>query len=210
MRIVLADDHPIFLSGLEHLLRAEPGVEVVASCTDGIAALDAVRRERPDLVVADLCMPGRSGLELLREVASAALPVRVVLLTAQIEHEDVLEAIHLGVSGIVLKESAALQLVDCVRRVAAGRQWIDQGIGSRTVEGMLRRQQAAQRAAAALTPRERDVVRMVAAGLRNREIAEALCISEGTVKVHLRTIFEKLAVESRLKLGIYARDHALV
>jgi len=210
MRIVLADDHPVFLSGLEHVLRSEPGVEIVERCSDGNTALEAVRRRRPDLLIADLKMPGRSGLDLLGDVSAAGLPVRVILLTARIDHDEVLEAIRLGVSGIVLKESAALQLLDCVRRVAAGHQWIDQVIGSRTLDGVLRRQAAAEQASATLTPREIEVVRMVAAGLRNKEIAHALGISEGTVKTHVRTIFEKLGIENRMKLGIYARENALV
>ncbi len=210
MRIVLADDHPVFLSGLEHVLRSDPGIQVVERCTDGNAALEALRRERPDLLIADLSMPGCGGLDLLREVSSTRMPVRVIFLTARIDHNDVLEALRLGVSGIVLKESAALQLLDCVRRVAAGHQWIDQGIGSRTLHGMLRRQAAAEQVSATLTPREIEVVRMVAAGLRNKEIADALGISEGTIKVHLRTIFEKLGIENRMKLGTYARENALV
>jgi DNA-binding NarL/FixJ family response regulator len=210
IRVVLADDHPVFLSGLVQLLGSEPDIAVVARCTNGVDALDAIRRERPDIVVADLSMPGPSGLDLLREVTALTPAPRFILITARIEHEDVTEALKLGVGGIVLKESAAAQILDCIRRVAAGRQWIDQVIGSRTLDAMLRRQAAEERAASVLTPRELEVVRMVANGLRNKEIADALSISEGTVKVHLRTIFEKLGVESRLKLSVYARENALV
>ncbi|HEX7150242.1 MAG TPA: response regulator transcription factor [Thermoanaerobaculia bacterium] len=206
IRVVVADDHPIVLGGLEQLLSSEDDIAVVARCTDGNETFDAIRRERPDVVVADLSMPGRNGLELLRAVPSLGLPVRVVLLTARIEQEQVLQAMQLGVAGIVLKESAPLQILDCVRRVAAGHQWIDQIIGSRTLDGMLRRQAAAS----VLTAREVEVVRMVAGGLRNKEIAETLAITEGTVKAHLRTIFGKLGIDSRVKLSVYARENALV
>lgn len=208
IRILLADDHPIVLGGLDQLLSAEPDLTVVARCTNGIDALAAIQRERPDVAILDLSMPGHGGMDILREVTSSN--VRVVLLTARIEHDQVIEAMNLGVAGIVLKESAALQILDCVRRVSAGQQWIDQVIGSRTLDGILRRQAAAERAATVLTPRELEVVRMVAGGLRNKEIADALSIGEGTVKAHLRTIFEKLGVESRLRLSVYARENALV
>lgn len=210
IRIVLADDHPIVLGGLHQLLSLESDLAVVARCTNGTDALAAVRRERPDIFIADLTMPGFTGLELLREVTAAALPVKVILLTARIDHEEVLEAMRLGVAGIVLKESAPLQILDCIRRVAAGEQWIDQVIGRRTIDGMLRRQASTERAASVLTARELEVVRMVARGLSNKEIADSLSISEGTVKSHLRAIFEKLDVSSRMKLSVYAREQMLV
>lgn len=210
IRIVVADDHPIVLSGIAQLLSLEHDLEVVACCTRGSEAREAIRRERPDIMITDLVMPDCSGLDLQREINEAKLPVRVVLLTARIEHEQVLEALELGIAGVVLKESAPLQILDCVRHVAAGEQWMDQLIGRRTLDGVLRRQAAVDRASRVLTAREIEVVRMVASGLRNKEIAEHLSIGEGTVKTHLRTIFEKLGITSRIKLTIYAREHSLV
>jgi DNA-binding NarL/FixJ family response regulator len=209
IRVLLADDHPIVLGGLAQLLSLEPDITVVARCTNGDEALAAIRRERPHVAVADLTMPGRNGIDLLRELQGMRSHVRVVLLTARIEHEQVLEALSLGVAGIVLKESAPLQILDCIRRVAAGGQWMDQLIGSRTLDGILRRQSGAAKAAAVLTAREIEVVRMVARGLRNKEIADLLSITEGTVKAHLRTIFEKLGIDSRMKLIVYARETQL-
>jgi DNA-binding NarL/FixJ family response regulator len=210
IRVLLADDHPIVLGGLDQLLSLEPDITVVARCTNGNEALAAIARERPNVAVVDLTMPSRSGIEVLRELQAMRSPVRTVLLTARIEHEQVLEALSLGVAGIVLKESAPLQILDCIRRVAAGGQWIDQVISSRTLDGLLRRQSGAAKAAAVLTAREIEVVRMVARGLRNKEIADLLSITEGTVKAHLRTIFEKLAIDSRMKLIVYAREMRLV
>lgn len=198
LRIVLADDHPIVLGGLHQLLSLERDLAVVARCTNGTDALSAVRRERPDILIADLTMPGLTGLELLREIQSAVLPAKVILLTARIEHEQVLEAMRLGAAGIVLKESAPLQILDCIRRVATGERWIDEALGQRRPPTDDR-----------LTAREHDVVRMVAEGLSNREIAERLDITEGTVKTHLRAVFEKLGVSSRMKLSVYAREHGL-
>jgi DNA-binding NarL/FixJ family response regulator len=210
IRVLIADDHPIVLGGLAQLLSLEPDMTVVACCTNGHEALAAIARHRPDVAVLDLTMPGRSGMDLLRELRATHTAVRVVLLTARIEHEQVLEALKLGVAGIVLKESAPLQILDCIRRVAAGGQWIDQVIGSRTLDNVLRRQSGAMKAAAVLTAREIEVVRMVGRGLRNKEIADELSITEGTVKAHLRTIFEKLGVDSRAKLILYARERHLV
>ena len=210
IRVVLADDHPIVLGGLDQLLSLERDIKVVARCTNGNEALAAIARERPDVVVADLTMPGRSGLDLLRELGAIHSPVRVILLTARIEHEQVLEALNFGVAGIVLKESAPLQILDCIRRVAAGEQGLDHVIGSHTLDGILRRQAGAAKAAAVLTSREIEVVGMVARGLRNKEIADMLSITEGTVKAHLRTIFEKLGLDSRMKLIVYAQETHLV
>ena len=210
VRVLLADDHPLFLDGLDQLLALEPDLTVVARCTNGNEVLAAIPRERPHVVVADLAMPGRSGIDLLRELREMGSSVRVILLTARIEHEQVLEALKLGVAGVVLKESAPRQILDCIRRVAAGHQWIDQAVGSRTLAGVLRRQSGARKAAAVLTAREIEVALLVARGLRNKEIAELLSITEGTVKAHLRTIFEKLRIDNRAKLILYMREMRLV
>ena len=210
LRIVLADDHPIVLGGLAQLLSLERDIEIVARCTNGNDALDALRRERPDILITDLVMPGHGGLDLARIIAAESLPTRAVILTARITGDEVLEAMRAGVAGILLKETAPAQILECIHRVATGEQWMDPIVGRRTLDGMLRRQSATERAASLLTPRELEVVRMVANGHRNREIADALHISEGTVKAHLRTIFEKLHVSSRMKLSLYAREHSLV
>ncbi|MFL6246773.1 MAG: response regulator [Thermoanaerobaculia bacterium] len=210
IRVVIADDHPIVLGGLAELLSHESDIAVVARCTNGGDALAAIAQHHPGVAVLDLTMPGRSGMDLLRELRTTHAPVRVILLTARIEHEQVLDALKLGVAGIVLKESAPLQILDCIRRVAAGGQWIDQVIGSRTVDNLLRRQSGAMKVAAVLTAREIEVVRMVARGLRNKEIADQLSITEGTVKAHLRAIFEKVGVDSRAKLILYAREMRMV
>jgi DNA-binding NarL/FixJ family response regulator len=210
IRIVLADDHPIVLNGLDQLFSLEPDFEVVARCVNGVDAIAAVTRERPDVVVADLRMPDMGGLAILSAVQRDVPSTRVVLLTARIDEEEAIEAIRGGVGGIVLKESAPRQIAGCVRKVAAGERWLDESVSGRALETMLRREAGAARAAGILTPREIDIVRMVANGLRNREIAEALFITEGTVKVHLHTIFKKLGVSSRMQLGAYAREQMLV
>lgn len=210
IRIVLADDHPIVLDALAQLFGMEPDFDVVVRCSDGPQALAAVRRSRPDVVLLDVRMPGLSGLEVLRAIHEEALPTRVVLLTAQVSDEEVIEAVRLGVGGIVLKESVPRMLVQVVRRVAAGEQSLDERTLHGALDKMLRREAAGERAVRLLTRRELEIVRMVAAGLRNKQIADKLSISEGTVKMHLHSIYGKVGVEGRMELSIYAREHELL
>jgi DNA-binding NarL/FixJ family response regulator len=210
IRLVLADDHPIVLDGLERLFRAEADMEVLARCANGDETLRAVRHRRPDVAVLDIRMPGLDGLAVLRVVHREKLETRVVLLTASLDEDDLLEAVRLGVRGVVLKEMASQLLVQCVRKVHAGEKWLERQSFSRALEKMLRREAGAREAARVLTPREIEVVRMVAGGLRNREIGERLSISEGTVKIHLHNVYEKLQVTGRVELAAYAREKGLV
>jgi DNA-binding NarL/FixJ family response regulator len=210
IRLVLADDHPLILNGLENLFRPEKDLEVLARCTDGIETLKAVRKHRPDILVLDIRMPGKDGIEVAREMWKDKLPTRIVLLTAVLDERELLEAIKLGVQGIVLKEMAPSMLLSCIRKVHAGEQWIELRSAAQALEKMLRREAGTREVAAKLTPQELTIVRMVAGGLRNREIADKIHISEGTVKVHLHNIYEKLHVNSRLALLRYAQEKGLV
>ncbi|HEX8172934.1 MAG TPA: response regulator transcription factor [Thermoanaerobaculia bacterium] len=210
VRILVADDHPIVLEGLAQLFSTDPELEVVVRCASGDEVLPAIRRERPDVAILDVRMPGRSGLEILREVAAKKIAVRVVLLSGQLSDAETLDAVRLGVAGIVLKEAAPRALLQCVRNVAAGEQWLDQKTIHSALDKMLRREAGVEKAARLLTRRELDIVRMVATGLRNKEIGEKLSISEGTVKMHLHSIYEKLSISGRVELSNYARDHDLV
>jgi len=208
--LVLADDHPIVLDGLEQLFRLEQDFKVLARCRDGDETLQAVRKYRPDVLILDIRMPGRSGLAVLREMKREKLPTRVVLLTAAIDENEALEAIRLRVSGVVLKEMAPQLLVKCVRKVHAGGQWFEKRSFARALETLLQREAGARQIAGVLTPREMEIVRLVASGLHNKEVAEKLLISEGTVKIHLHHIYEKLHVDGRLELTLYARDKGLL
>ena len=155
-------------------------------------------------------MPGANGLDVLRTMFNERIPCRTVLLTAAITEEQVLEAVKLGAAGLVLKESPPDTLVSCVRRVHQGEQWIDQDTVSRAFRAVLDREAAAREASLTLTPREIEIVRMVAQGLRNKAIAERLSISEGTVKVHLHNIYEKFGVDGRLELVLCAQQKGLI
>lgn len=210
IRLVLADDHPLILDGLENLFQLEKDFQVVARCKDGIETMQAVHQHRPDVLILDIRMPGKDGLEIAREMRKEKLPTWVVLLTGALDGEESLEAVRLGVQGIVLKEMAPKLLVQCIRKVNAGEQWIERRSTQQALEKMLRREAGAREIATLLTPREIDIVRMVARGLRNKEIADKLFISEGTVKVHLHNIYEKLKVDNRLALLRYAQGKMLV
>lgn len=210
IRLVLADDHRIILDGLEQLFRRQEDFEVIATCIDGEQALSAVRRYKPDILVLDVKMPRMSGLEVMRALKAENLPTRVVLLTATLDEDGVLEAINLGASGLVLKEAASVKLVQCVRDVAKGEKSLEQSLVQRALEKMMRRDRALQEVANVLSPRETEVVKMVATGLRNKEIAQKLSISEGTVKFYLHTIYEKLQVHGRVELTLYAQEKGLL
>ena len=210
IRIVLADDHLLILQGLELLLRQVPDFQIVACCRDGEEALHAVRQHRPDILILDILMPGKDGLAVLRELHEEKLPTRVVLLTAALDEDHVLEALRLGVAGVVLKEMTGPLLIQCVRKVYSGDQWRERRSIRRALDKMLRREAGAREVAKILTPREIEVVRMVAGGLRNKEIAEKLAISEGTVKIHLHRSYEKLNVDSRLGLLRYAQTQGII
>jgi DNA-binding NarL/FixJ family response regulator len=210
IRIALADDHPIVLQGLQQLFERHGDFQIVCCCTTGNAALIGVRTHRPDVLVLDLRMPEGSGLDVLRAMAAEKLECRTVLLTAAVSDDEVMEAVRLGARGLILKESPPEALVDCVRRVFRGEQWLERETLTRVLGRALDREAATRDAADALTPREIEIVRMVAQGLRNRAIAERLSISEGTVKVHLHNIYEKFAVDGRLELLLSARNKGLI
>jgi DNA-binding NarL/FixJ family response regulator len=210
IRVARADDHPIVLDGLDQLFRLEPDIAVVARARNADEALRAVRLERPDVLVLDLLMPGGGGLELLRALGDGEPRTRIILLTAVIDDDQLLEAIRLGAHGVVLKDMAPQLIVEAIREVHAGGRWLEQGLGGRALRRLLSRETRASPAARLLSSREREIVRLVATGLRNRGIAEQLSISEGTVKVHIHNIYEKLDVNGRVELTNYARENGLI
>lgn len=205
IRTVLADDHAIVLEGLEQILKLEEDIELVARCIDGEQALKAVRSFRPDVLVLDLRMPVMDGLAVLREIKREGLPTKVVLLTAGIDDDEMVRALRLGVSGVILKVMASRLLIQCIRTVAGGGRWIEKDSAERAVE-----RTTTDPHGTGLSPREIEVVRMVSRGMRNRQIAQELFISEATVKVHLHNVYEKLSLKSRVELGLFAREKGLL
>lgn len=209
-RLVLADDHPIVLHGLDNLLRAEPDVKVVARCASGDETLVAVRRHRPDLLILDLHMPRKSGLDVLRQLRRDKLGTKVIIMADRLEDDEVLEAYRLGVRGMLLKELALKMVVQCVRKVLAGEIWFEKHAVSRALDVLLHREDGERETAALLTPREMEMVRLVAQGLRTEEMSNRLDISEGTIKTHLHRVYRKLKINNRVALTLYAQALKLV
>jgi DNA-binding NarL/FixJ family response regulator len=208
--LVLADDHPIVLDGLESLFGHEPDLKVLARCLNAKETLRAVREHRPDVLILDLKMPKPGGLAVLREITKDHLSTRVVLFTDTLDEEALIEAVRLGVYGVVLKEMAPRLFVECVRKVYAGERWVEKRSLGHALETLIRREAGLREISGALTSREIEIVRQVAAELPNKEIAERLFISEGTVKTHLHNIYEKLRINNRRELTRYAQDKGLI
>lgn len=217
IRILTADDHPIFRHGLRALLEAEPDFEVVGEAADGNEVLEMVPRLKPDILLLDLAMPNMAGMEALRELSASSTPsasaMHIVLLTVAIEKRQIVEALQLGAHGIVLKDAAAQLLIKALRAVLLGQYWVGRESVADLVQYLRRISSPApqQRAGAPpLTAREGQILSAVVAGLTNREIAEKLSISEDTVKHHLSRIFDKVGVSHRLELAMFAVNHGLV
>jgi len=208
IRLVLADDHPIVLDGLVQVLSLEPDFEIVATARDGERALEAVRRHRPDVAVLDIRMPGKDGLAVIREMSREKIPTRTVVLTAA-GQEEVFEAIRLGVPGVMLKDMASKLLVRCIREVHAGRRWLEKEYAAQAVERLLQQEAGNKQLARALTPRELQVAQMTARGMHNKDIAEKLSITEGTAKLHLHHIYQKLNLDGRMALVRYLQSRGL-
>ncbi len=200
--IVLADDHTVVRRALRLLLEAEPGFEVVAEAEDAEGAIRYLRGHRPDVLILDLNMPGRSSLEAIPAMRAASARTEVVVLTMQKEPAFARQALQLGVLGYVLKEAADDELVRAVRRAAAGETYLQPALGAKLA--------AEPVAAADLSERETDVLRLIALGHTNAEIAEKLYISIRTVETHRAHIQQKLGVSSRAELVQSALARGLV
>ena len=215
VRILIADDHPIFRDGLRRLLEAEEGLQVLGEAADGAEAVKLARQLKPDILLLDLAMPKHPGLEALRDlsVAPSASPVRVILLTAAAEKSQIVEALQLGARGVVLKDSATQLLLKAIHTVMAGEYWVGRESVSNLVQYLRTLMQSsvdeARQRKFGLTPRELEIVSAVVAGYANKEIAEYFKISEDTVKHHLSNIFDKLGVSTRLELALFAVNQAL-
>jgi two-component system nitrate/nitrite response regulator NarP len=207
MRVLIADDHPIMLSGLEAILRGSD-YEVVAKVTDGAAVIEELARSRPELLIVDVQMPVRTGMDVLRTLRSRGDRRPIVLLTAHLNDANLVEAIQLGVDGILLKDGAQGQLLDCLDSVRIGTRWIEKVLLERALDLTMSGGSDRQDPLASLTAKERAVVGLVAQGLRNKNIASELGITEGTVKVYLHRIYEKIGVTNRTELALFSRDRA--
>jgi len=215
IRIVVADDHPIFRDGLCKLLALEEDFDVVAQASDGRQVLEILQQLEPDILLLDLKMPGLDGLATLQRLQAAKNKTRVIVLTASDDKNEFVQAMKLGTSGIVLKQTATELLIKSIRKVHAGEIWLDSHTTAAVIRQFVAADDVPQPAAAAgaagrererspLSQREREIVALVAQGFKNKEMAEKMFISEQTVKNHLHNIFDKLGVSDRLELALYA------
>lgn len=212
IRVVLADDHPIFRDGLRRLLEVEHRFTVVGEAGNGVDAVSRVTDLRPDVLLLDLAMPKMNGLEVLQELTDRRVPVRTVLLTAAIEPRESVRALQLGARGVILKESATQLLYKCLQAVVNGEYWV----GHDRVQDIVDHLRLGGRDAnepppsAQLTRRELQIVAAIVDGATNKDIGRQFGLSEQTVKNHLSHVFDKLGVSNRLELALYAVHHKLL
>ena len=211
IRVLIADDHPIVRDGLKKLLTLEEDFQIVGEASDGCEVLDKVQELDPDVLLLDLRMPNLDGLSALQALQQTNKRTRVIILTASEDKNEFVQAMKLGCSGIVLKQTAPELIVKSIRKVHGGEIWLDShttaavmrqfaapgDIGGATGSGKARERSP-------LSHREREIVQLVAQGYKNKEMAEKMFISEQTVKNHLHNIFDKLGVSDRLELALYA------
>jgi DNA-binding NarL/FixJ family response regulator len=202
--IVVADDHPVVLGGIVMLLSEDKTFKLVANCTDSAQAIDAIQTLKPDLALLDMNMPKQNGLQVLNAIVAENLPTRVIFLAASLTDKEIVAATAAGAYGIVLKESAADILIAALHAVADGKKWLPADLVDGATERL--REDQAQNAAISrlLTPREMEIMLKVAQGLTNSQVGHQLSISEGTVKMHLHSIYEKVGVSNRTSLANYA------
>jgi two-component system, NarL family, nitrate/nitrite response regulator NarL len=211
IRILIADDHPIFRDGLRRLLESEPELRVVGEASDGAEAVALSHHLKPDVLLLDLAMPRVPGMDALRDLAVANSPVRTILLTAQVERPEIVEALQLGARGVVLKESATQVLLKSISAVVAGSYWVGRESVPDLKELVLDEVSPEQAGARhGLTRREMQMVAAIVEGFSNREIAQKFSVREDTVKHHLTSIFSKLGVSTRLELALFAIERRLV
>ena len=196
--VVLVDDHPLLLRGLQSLLSTTSDFEITVATTSGTVALSHIRERLPDLAVVDVSMPDLDGLQILQAVFEHHLPVKVIFLTATLKDRQIADAISFGVWGILLKEYAPDALLDCMRQVAGGEKWLPPELVARAARAA--RDDTAEKLNL-LTAREREVAVLICSGLSNRAIARKLGTSEGTIGIHLHNIYGKLDITNRTMLA---------
>jgi len=207
IRVLIADDHKVVRQGLRFLLSSEPGIEVAGEAADGVAALAAIRDIRPDVVLLDLFMPRLDGLAVLAAMRDQRLPAAVLVLTSSADDQHLVQAIKAGALSYLPKTAGVDQVVDAVRAAARGESVLQPAATARLLREL---RHAAADPLGQLTPRETDVLKGLAQGRSNREIAKALSVSEETVKSHVSSILAKLGLADRTQAAIFALQHHLV
>lgn len=210
VRILIADDHTIVRSGVRLLLSAEPGIEVVAEARDGVEALQLVEVLQPDIVLMDIAMPGLDGLAATREIKTRWPHIQVLILTMHRQDDYFFETLRAGASGYILKGAETSELLNAVRVVSRGEVFLYPTMAQRLVKEYLTRMDDSALPESALSAREKEILRLIAEGYSNQEIAEKLVISPSTVHTHRGNLMNKLGLSTRHELVEYARQRGLI
>ncbi|HMR63956.1 MAG TPA: response regulator transcription factor [Anaerolineae bacterium] len=210
MKVIICDDQAIIRDGLEMLLKLEKDIEVLGQAQDGAEAVEMVARVQPDLVLMDLKMPGLNGIEATRQIRTHYPRVKVLVLTTYDDDEWVFDAIRAGASGYLLKDTPREEVIKAIKGTAAGKTFVDPAVAGKLLHQVADKQaQPSTLLTTKLTEREVEVLRLVARGFTNADIAEQLHLSEGTVRNHVSAIFAKLEVADRTQAAVMAIQHGL-
>lgn len=207
IKVMLVDDHTLVRKGISNILSSEPDLKVIGEACDGLEALEKARELLPDVILMDIYMPGYDGLTATRQIKRELPEVRIVILTVSDEEQNLFDAIKAGAQGYLLKKIEPRELCEMVRSAARGEAPISRSTAAKIIEEFARLAHGGQPEKAPadqLTPREREVLSLVAEGLGNKQVAHALTISENTVRNHLRNILEKLHLQNRVEAATYA------
>ena len=211
IRLLIADDHPLFLDGLEAFFATQSDVVIVARCADGEETLERIRALRPDVAILDRQLPTLDALSIVRRLAPEHLTARLVMFVADSDHDVMIEALGLGVRGFLNKSLPSRLIAECVRQIHAGGYWLEKQVTALAMQKMVLRESGHTRLLqAGLTPRETEIAKLAAQNLRTGDISKRLNISPGTAKLHLHQIYRKLNLSGRLALMLYARENGLV
>jgi NarL family two-component system response regulator LiaR len=210
IRVLVVDDHKVVREGMQFLLEQEPDIQVVGQCSDGREAVEAVARQLPSVVLLDLLMPGLDGLNALRQIKTDSPTTQVVILTSHTGEEHMFDAIKAGATSYLLKSAGAREVIDAVRAAAHGESRLDPSVAARVLEELRGPSRHAPPPVNQLTPREAEVLTLVARGRSNRAIGDQLFIGEETVKTHISNILAKLHLADRTQAAIYALRKGLV
>jgi len=212
LSIVLADDHTILREGLRSLLTADPGFEVVGEARDGREAVRSVEKLGPDLILMDLSMPRMSGMEAIREIKKRYPETKIIALTVHKTEEYLLSTLQAGADGFVLKDATHGELITAIKSVMGGKSYLSPAVSEKVIEGYLQGKKSTRSRSTweSLSQREREVLKLIAEGYKNKEIAEDLCISLKTVEKHRANLMKKLDLHNAAALTVYAVDKGLV
>lgn len=214
IKVLIVDDHTLFRKGLMNVLEQQDGIDVVGEAKDGQEGINLAKRLRPDVILMDVNMPGRNGLQATRMIREESPDTRIIMLTVSEEDEDLFSAVKSGARGYLLKNLEPDQLIKAIHLVMKGESVLPHNMATKILMEFSRMAKKvdspAENDMKPLTPREKDILKLLSSGGSNKEIANELCLSEQTVKIHLKNILKKLHMNNRIQAAIYAYQQGLV